>query len=128
MRSGWDLSDQDGHFMIDPEEIIRKAVADRNLKSDQELKATDPRKVAASILKSRFEEAIKRSGGDPLEDSMQQWIEHFFKMYVLLAVPLDHFPDWRDDGLPDEAASDFFNRWMNKSADALNAISPGLGK
>jgi hypothetical protein len=49
-------------------------------------------------------------------------------MYVLLAVPLDHFPDWRDDGLPNEAASDFFNMWMDDAADALNAICLGLRK
>lgn len=115
--------------MTDPLEIIQKAIAEVKLRRDQESKAAiAPRKIAASILKSRFEEAIKSSGGDPLEHSMQQWIDHFLKMYVLLAVPLDHFPDWRDDVLPPEAASDFFTNWMDDAADALNAISPALGK
>ena len=114
--------------MTEPAEIILKIISERNRRNNQELKATDPRKLAASILKSRFEEAIKNSGGDPLDQSMQQWIDHFLKMYVLLSVPLDRFPDWRDDGLPHEAASDFFNMWMDDAANALNAISPGLGK
>jgi len=114
--------------MIDPVKIIQKIVAERNLRSAQELKATVPREIASSIIKSRVEEAIKSSGGDPLEHSMQLWIDHFLKMYVLLAVPLDHFPDWRDEGLPEDAASDFFGRWMDEAANALNAISPGLGK
>lgn len=114
--------------MIDPAKIIQEIVAQRNLRSAQELQATAPRQIAASIIKSRVEEAIKSSGGDPLEHRMQQWIDHFLKMYVLLAVPLDHFPDWRDDGLPQEAARDFLERWMDEAADALNAISPGLGK
>lgn len=116
--------------MTDRLEIIQKAFAEGKLRHDQESKAAvAPRKIAASILKSRVEEAIKSSGGDPLEHSMQQWIDHFLKMYVLLAAPLDHFPDWReDDGVPQEAASDFFNMWMDDAADALNAINPALGK
>ncbi len=80
------------------------------------------------ILKKRLEDAITASGGDPLDLSVQGWIAHFAEMYVVLAWPLDRFPDWRDEGVPHGGAADFMNQWMDEAAKTLNAISPGLGK
>lgn len=115
--------------MTDPNELIQKAISETRLRREQKKKAEiEPRIIAASILKDRFEKVVLCSGGDPMEPSMQKWFDNFFNMYVLLAVPLDRFPDWRDDGVPHEAAGDFLPEWMDDAAKVLNEISPGLGK
>lgn len=115
--------------MTDPAGLLRQAIERSELRrNQQEEQLLFPRKIAASILRKRLEEAVGASGGRPDDPAIQKWIDQFLNMYLTLASPLDHFPDWRDELLPHEEASDFFSNWLNEAAKALNAISRGLGK
>ena len=115
--------------MTDSAAILREALKQRELRRQQEKeKLLAPRQIAAAILRKRFEDDINVAGGNINHPAIQSWIENFLEMYIVLAWPLDRFPEWRDDSLPPEETADFFSDWMDNSLEVLKDISPGLAK
>ncbi len=115
--------------MTDPVSLVRQSVALAAQRRKSEADALlAPRRVAAAMIQQKIEKELADSGSNVTSPAMQALIRNFLDMYMLIAWPLDKFPDWQDDGLPHENGADFFSEWMDYAQKTLRNISPGLGK